>query len=100
MYDASTRNEFLERFVPTLQFMIDDARQGTYTIDEIIHYYNTLNILDELELTRRYNYNIEILDDDLVNEEKYEEEKIEEEPEEEPEGEPEGEPEEEYSRKK
>ena len=91
MYNERVRNIFLNRFSPVLEQIISDLHQGRYTTDDIIKYYSSINILDELELIRRYNYRIEILDDNLEDKKKYEKEKTEGETEEELEGESEGE---------
>jgi hypothetical protein len=51
--------------------MLHDLGDPTnnYTIDQVVSYYSSLNILEDLTLLQRYNYNISVLDADLGNEE-------------------------------
>lgn len=74
MYDENDRNIFLDRFIPILDLIIFEFCKEKYTIDVLIEYYNSLRILHGLELIRRYNYRIEISDDDLEDKKKYEKE--------------------------
>ena len=68
MYGQDEQLIFLNRFVPTLAHMIKDGSESrqNYTIDEIINFYTTENILEGLELSPRYMYNIDISQVDLI----------------------------------
>ena len=73
MFDYNAQIAFFARFQDTLENMLYDLQNEWYTIGEIINYYSTLDILQDLTLVQRYNYNISVSETDLGNEDENEE---------------------------
>ena len=74
MFDYNAQRTFFERFQPVLNDMLQDLQNGNFTIDQIVEFYSSLHILENLTLLQRYNYNISVSETDIGREEREEEE--------------------------
>ncbi len=55
-----------------LDEMLEDLRGEIFTIDQIVEFYSSIHILENLPLLQRYDYNISVSQTDLAREEREE----------------------------
>ena len=53
--------------------MLQELQTGDFTIDQIVEFYSSVHILENLTLLQRYNYNISVSETDIGREEEEEE---------------------------
>ena len=67
-FDKKIQDDFLVRFQTTLQHMLEDLRNN-YTMNEVINFYSTVDIIQDLALQQRYNFNISVSEIDIAKDE-------------------------------
>jgi hypothetical protein len=78
MFDYNAHRIIFERFQSVLEEMLGDIRSGRFTIDQIVEFFSSSHLLENLPIFQRYDYNISILQADLAREEREEGEEEEE----------------------
>jgi hypothetical protein len=74
MFDNNAQRIFFDRFLTVLDEMILELRNGNFTLDQIVEFYSSIHILENLTLLRRYNYYISVTETDVGREDPEEEE--------------------------
>lgn len=72
MFDYNAHRIIFERFQPVLDEMLEDIQSGRFTIDQIVEFYSSIHILENLSLLQRYDYNISVSQTDIAREEREE----------------------------
>jgi hypothetical protein len=78
MFDYNAHRIIFERFQPVLNEMLEDLQSERFTIDQIVEFFSSIHILENLTLFQRYDYNISVSETDIAREEREEGEEEEE----------------------